>query len=560
MIQFIQNVYYSNLRERLEKYYDENASYSISVTAITSESKIGSTFNTSITTVTTVKKIQSIELNIEKIELIDSENNVLKNGQGAYREYVKLLSSIEDGSVEEFKLRAIAFNVLYPKASLLYALNTTSILPSIEKARFLIEIIKVNPNDLNYGVSDSSPLAIGKKSDFDDGPLLRYAAKNGNLNLVKYLVENLKVNIEACKNPSKLNYPQATALQEAIENGHSEVAKYLIEKKANISVSSNYSEYLIHAAISSRKIEMLELLVANGIPHFNNDISFLWHTTIKTGDPKFVKYLIERGIKIEREYKNILADPLNIACGTGQFEIYKFFVEELHYVMFDPSKEKFSTVLETLCTGKNVEILRYFLDKLEIKDEELAKLHIEELFRASDSKEGYNLKFTLPIIKYLIEERKVDYFTFFDRIKNFRLEERIYIQNCTNNRGKSEFKRLTDCKISFLQRVVCSGKEKLSDNENDEMRLLGRKKMVQLFFVDRLTKILTDRICSDIAEKICSFLDFSILADFTKKNNPYQRDYKKDFLSNFWNNIFLGVEETSRTKRRKSKFTFSLKM
>lgn len=560
MIQLIQNVYYSNLRERLEKYYDENASYSISVTATTSESKIGSTFNTSLTTVTTVKKIQSIELNIEKIELIDSENNVLKIGQrDSNREYVKLLSSIEDGSVEEFKLRAIAFNVLYPKVSLLYALNTTSILPSIEKARFLIEIIKVNPNDLNYGVFDSSLRARKKESDFDDGPLLRYAAKNGNLNLVKYLVENLKVNIEACKNPSKLNCPQATALQEAIENGHSEVAKYLIEKKANISVSSNYSEYLIRAAISSRKIEMLELLVANGIPHFNNDISFLWRTTIKTGDPKFVKYLIERGIKIEREYKNILADPLNIACQTGQFEIYKFFVEELHYVMFDPSKEKFSTVLETMCTGKNVEILRYFLDKLKIKDEELEK-HIEELFKFYDPHKGYNLKFPLPIIKYLIEERKVDYYTFFDRIKNFRLEERIYIQDRTNNRGKSEFKRLTDCKIYFLQRVVCSGKEKLSDNENDEVRLLGRKKMVQLFFVDPLTKILTNRICSDLAEKICSFLDFSILADFTKKNNPYQRDYKKDFLSNFWNNIFLGVEESSRTKRRKSKFTFSLKM
>ena len=53
---------------------------------------------------------------------------------------------------------------------------------------------------------------------------LRWASKNGHLEVVKYLVEN-KANIHAQNDE---------ALRLASENGHLEVVKYLVENKANI--------------------------------------------------------------------------------------------------------------------------------------------------------------------------------------------------------------------------------------------------------------------------------------------------------------------------------------
>jgi len=66
---------------------------------------------------------------------------------------------------------------------------------------------------------------------------LHYAAQNGHLSVVEYLV-NQKADINA------KDYGKMTPLHYAAQNGHLSVVEYLINQKADINAKNAYVEFL----------------------------------------------------------------------------------------------------------------------------------------------------------------------------------------------------------------------------------------------------------------------------------------------------------------------------
>jgi len=108
--------------------------------------------------------------------------------------------------------------------------------------------------------------------------LIKYS-KEGNLEIVKYLVEN----------GVDIHYKNDKALRKSAREGHIEIFKYLVENGADI--------------------------------HADNDYAFSW--SVVNGESRLVKYLIEKGVDIH--YDNDYA--LRISAEYGRFKLVRYLLE-----------------------------------------------------------------------------------------------------------------------------------------------------------------------------------------------------------------------------------------
>jgi len=88
-------------------------------------------------------------------------------------------------------------------------------------------------------------------------PLI-WAARNGKLNVVKFLIEQyqLPLNVQ--------NFNAETALSVAVVEGYYEIAKFLIESGASINLGNCRSESPLHLAVVLGNLDVARLLVEEG--------------------------------------------------------------------------------------------------------------------------------------------------------------------------------------------------------------------------------------------------------------------------------------------------------
>lgn len=87
--------------------------------------------------------------------------------------------------------------------------------------------------------------------------VIHYAARQGDLNRVKLLVEKgADVNEKDDYRSSVLHY--------AVESGNLELALYLVEKGADVNAKNNYGTAVLHFTAKSGSLELVELLVKQG--------------------------------------------------------------------------------------------------------------------------------------------------------------------------------------------------------------------------------------------------------------------------------------------------------
>ena len=114
--------------------------------------------------------------------------------------------------------------------------------------------------------------------------VLRRAALNGYLGVVKYLIEQ-GANIHAMDD---------FALCLASKNGHLDIVKYLVEHGANIHAGDDDALYL---ASTNGHFDIVKYLVEQGADiHACNDSALRWASTY--GYFNIVKYLVEQGADI----------------------------------------------------------------------------------------------------------------------------------------------------------------------------------------------------------------------------------------------------------------------
>ena len=139
---------------------------------------------------------------------------------------------------------------------------------------------------------------------------LRWASKNGHLEVVKYLISN-NANIHANDD---------LALRVASENGHLEVVKYLVTNGANIHAQNDVA---LRLASLNGYLEVVKYLVSNGANiHANDESALRWAS--RNGSLEIVKYLVSNGANIHADDDYALGE----ASMHGHLDIVKYLVEQ----------------------------------------------------------------------------------------------------------------------------------------------------------------------------------------------------------------------------------------
>ena len=134
---------------------------------------------------------------------------------------------------------------------------------------------------------------------------LRNAARNGHVEIVKYLITN-GANVHANNNQ---------ALRNAALGGHLEVVKYLIEDHdANVNPEH---DHVLSGAVEYGHLDVVKYLVSKGANvHARDDYALC--CAVEYGHLEVVKYLVED------HGANVDDDPVRWAAYNGHVEVVKY--------------------------------------------------------------------------------------------------------------------------------------------------------------------------------------------------------------------------------------------
>lgn len=168
-----------------------------------------------------------------------------------------------------------------------------------------------------------------------DEKLLHISAKEGYLPLVKKLVK-IGVDIH-CNNSRALRY--------AAKKGHFDVVKYLIESPLGSSIK--YSEFCmaLHLGAKNKHFDVVKYLFEY-IPGRKSAMlcNNLMYNAVLGGNLEIVKYLIAKRVNIHRSRESLL----HLASTMGNWQIFKFLIDHGYNV----HATDIGTLLQQVETGR----------------------------------------------------------------------------------------------------------------------------------------------------------------------------------------------------------------
>ncbi|XP_026385337.1 ankyrin-1-like [Papaver somniferum] len=180
--------------------------------------------------------------------------------------------------------------------------------------------------------------AIGKLVDvggkglgkiFDEGGrgCLHFAAEGGSLNVCKYLLDTLKVDVDA------IDGKGYTPLCRAIEKGHLDTVRYLLEKGANADAPDDKNYTPLQIAVKSGDTKMIASLLSKGV-HLDvaNRVGTALEIAAGLGHQNAVKMLLDHGANPNVASPS-LQRPLILAISAKSWES----VEHLLQAGADPN-------------------------------------------------------------------------------------------------------------------------------------------------------------------------------------------------------------------------------
>ncbi|XZH88392.1 ankyrin repeat domain-containing protein [Clostridium perfringens] len=154
-------------------------------------------------------------------------------------------------------------------------------------------------------IFDDNPELLSIKSVL--GSWLHLACDSENLSLVKYFInKGLDINY-------KSGIPFAAPINIAATNGNIEIVKYLIECGANLDTSDSVSNPLFGAIYGGNK-EVVEILINNGIDlskkYFGDSISGMdaYNFAIERGEVDIAELIKEKMLEKGLPVRNIFKD------------------------------------------------------------------------------------------------------------------------------------------------------------------------------------------------------------------------------------------------------------
>ncbi|XP_010550914.1 PREDICTED: tankyrase [Tarenaya hassleriana] len=150
---------------------------------------------------------------------------------------------------------------------------------------------------------------------------LHFAAREGRIEVCKYLLEELKLDVDTKDEAGD------TPLVHAARQGHTEMAKYLLEHGANPNIPSELGATALHHAAGTGNIELLKELLSRGVPvdsQSDSGTSLIWAAGHDQKDA--VRVLLEHHADPNAETEDNIT-PLLSAVAAGSIACLELLVK-----------------------------------------------------------------------------------------------------------------------------------------------------------------------------------------------------------------------------------------
>ncbi|XP_051977018.1 ankyrin repeat domain-containing protein 16-like isoform X1 [Xyrauchen texanus] len=198
--------------------------------------------------------------------------------------------------------------------------NTKSLIKAIQQG----ELCSVR-RQLNEQVNKQSVIYshFGKSGD----TVLHYAARYGHMNIVRYLVEELDMDIEV------FNSDYKRAMHEAASMGHYECLRYLIARGAKIDCLKKADWTPLMMACTRQNLEViLELLDHGAEPMLQNKDGWnAFHIACREGDPAIIQHLLLAKPEVWKTKSKTGRTPLHTAAMHGCEDAVNILLESCSY-------------------------------------------------------------------------------------------------------------------------------------------------------------------------------------------------------------------------------------
>ncbi|KAJ7329344.1 hypothetical protein JRQ81_015518 [Phrynocephalus forsythii] len=188
--------------------------------------------------------------------------------------------------------------------------------------------------------------------------LLHYAARHGQLSALRYLVENLQMDMELFNNDYK------RPLHEAASMGHRDCVLYLLNRGATRDCLKKADWTPLMMACARRNLEVIQDLIKHGADPLlkNKDGWNCFHIACREGDPGIIQYLLEVSPGIWDTESKIKRTPLHTAAMHGCLEVVKVLLERCRYEPDSVDKCGITPLMDAVQSG-HLAIARLLLEK-----------------------------------------------------------------------------------------------------------------------------------------------------------------------------------------------------
>ncbi|XP_051007398.1 ankyrin repeat domain-containing protein 16 isoform X2 [Acomys russatus] len=157
--------------------------------------------------------------------------------------------------------------------------------------------------------------------------LLHCAARHGRQDILAYLVEAWKMDIEATNRDYK------RPLHEAASMGHRDCVRYLLGRGAVVDSLKKADWTPLMMACTRKNLEVIQDLVAHGANPLlkNKDGWNSFHIASREGDPVILRYLLTVCPDAWKTESKIRRTPLHTAAMHGCFEVVQELLDRCHY-------------------------------------------------------------------------------------------------------------------------------------------------------------------------------------------------------------------------------------
>ncbi len=218
------------------------------------------------------------------------------------------------------------------------------------------------PESILRNLKDQQITDQQQKSE-NDWDAIVAAVKHGNVDVLKLLLndKNTRANLNEAIEPGNALFPPETLLRLAAKSGNAEIIKLLIEKGANIDNIHAFGSELLRVAIVAENVSLIEILVQKGVsPNaLNKNKHTPLYEAVQGGSGKIVQLLIDKGANVDEE-DPIKLTALHRAADWGKVDAAKVLINNGANV--DAVDFQGETPLHLAINNKNVDIVRLLID------------------------------------------------------------------------------------------------------------------------------------------------------------------------------------------------------